>query len=92
MAQTLLKRSFIWGEEKYVDFQVKNRDNRPAVVTEADFTLFKDFQIVQQGECEIDGSFVSALVDPPDVGKYLLEVRYTVPPETRKVKVVVECQ
>lgn len=89
MALTMLQRDFIWGEEKYVDIQVTSKVNRPVVVESADFTLYKDFQVVQQGKCEIDNAFVSALIKPPDVGQYLLEIRYTVPPETRKVKVVV---
>lgn len=89
MPLTMLQRDFIWGEEKYIDFQITSRVMQAVVVTAADFTLFKDFQIVQQGKCEIDGAYLSALIKPPDVGEYLLEVRYTVPPETRKVKVVI---
>lgn len=89
MPLTMLQRDFIWGEEKYIDIQVTSKVNRPVVVESADFVLYKDFQAVQQGKCEIEGAFVSALVKPPDVGQYLLEIRYTVPPETRKVKVAV---
>ena len=89
MALTMLQRDFIYGEEKYIDIQVTSKINRPVIVESADFVLYKNFQVVQQGKCEIDKSFVSALVKPPDVGQYLLEIRYTVPPETRKVKVVV---
>lgn len=89
MPLTMLQRDFIWGEEKYVDIQIASRLNRPVVIESADFTLYKDFQAVQQDKCEIDGAYVSALLKPPDVGQYLLEIRYTVPPETRKVKVIV---
>lgn len=89
MPLTMLQRNFIYGEEKYIDIQVASKVNRQVVIESADFALYKNFQVVQQGKCEIDGAIISTLVKPPDVGQYLLEVRYTVPPETRKVKVVI---
>ena len=90
MICTTPQRDFITGEQKYIDFRMESHSHRAITITDADYTLYNGEQIVATGKCKIDGKYVSVLLKAPDkTGTYLLEMRYTVPPETRKLKVVI---
>lgn len=89
MISTTPQRDFILGEEKYIDFRIASHKEQAVVVSDAYYNLYDGSQIVETGACEVDGSYVSALLKPPYAGTFLLEIMYTVPPETRKVKVVI---
>lgn len=85
----ILRRDFILGEKKYVKFKATSCDAVPVVVTGSTYQLTKDGVRVTSGFCETDGDKFMALVEPPEVGDYMLEVEYTVAPETRKVRVAI---
>ena len=44
----------------------------------------------QSGACEVEGNRIRALIEPQKTGNYTLEITYELPPETRKVRVMVD--
>lgn len=85
----MLRREFILGEKKYVEFKATSCDGIPVVITNATYVLLQNETIVSNGTCEVDGEKFTALIEPSARGEYVLEVTYTVPPETRKVRVAI---
>ena len=85
-------RSWILGEDKYVDLEIHSRQPGIAVIPRAEWSLTRAGEIKAEktGICEIDGSRISALIEPNQTGKYVLEITYEVPPETRKVRVTLD--
>ena len=81
--------SFIKGEKKYVQFLISSKKKEPIIITDATFTLTRNGEIVLYGECEIKDSTLLVLLDPVNIGSYQLEVTYTIPPEIRKVRCIV---
>lgn len=84
------KRDWILGEDKYIDLEVRSNQLGPIVILSASWELKKniDTDPEQTGTCEIDGAQISALVEPRETGVYTLEITYEIPPETRKVRVI----
>lgn len=87
--KVILRRDFILGEEKYVKFKATSCDNAPVVITSATYVLYKGDEAVTTGSCTVDGSEFMALIEPDEAGDFVLEVTYTVAPETRKVRVAI---
>lgn len=85
----MLQRDFILGEKKYVKFKATSCDNMPVVITAATYTLSCGDEVVSTGSCTVDGPEFMALICPDKVGDFVLEVEYTVAPETRKVRVAI---
>ena len=85
----MLQRDFILGEKKYVKFKATSCDESPVVITDAKYVLYKDEATVSYGACEVEGATFMALIEPTEVGDYMLDVEYTVAPETRKVRVAI---
>ena len=81
--------SFIKGEKKYVQFLVSSKKKEPIIITDATFTLTRNGEMVLNGNCEIEDSTILVLLDPVNIGSYQLEVTYIIPPETRKVRCMV---
>ena len=85
----MLRREFILGEQKYIKFEATSCDGMPVVITGASYTLSEGENIVDSGICMIDGAEILALIEPKNLGDYILEVTYHVAPETRKVRVAI---
>lgn len=87
------KRSWILGEDKYVELEVRRQQQPgPVVIPHAGWALVKHATGVteQAGVCDIEGGRISMLIEPQRVGLYTLEITYEVPPETRKVRVMLD--
>lgn len=84
------KRDWILGEDKYIELEVHSKQSGPIVIPSASWELKKnmDADPEQAGACEIDGALISVLVEPRETGVYTLEITYEIPPETRKVRVI----
>jgi LEA14-like dessication related protein len=85
----ILQRDFILGEKKYVKFKATSCDNLPIVITGAKYTLYADDVVIETGDCIVNGDEFMALIQPDRRGCLVLEVEYTVAPETRKVRVAI---
>ncbi len=44
----------------------------------------------QEGTCEVEKGRINVLVEPQQTGMYTLEITYEIPPETRKVRVILD--
>ena len=85
----ILQRDFILGEKKYIKFKATSCDGLPVVITGATYSLMKDDTQIASGDCIVDGGEFMALIEPTETGEFMLEVQYTVAPETRKVRVAI---
>ena len=81
---------FIRGEKKYIQFLISSKKKEPVIITDATYTLTRNNETVISGDCIIEGSTLLVLLDPVNIGSYQLEVTYTIPPETRKVRCVID--
>lgn len=81
---------FIKGEEKYIQFQISSKKKEPIIITGATYILARNNEVVASGDCTIEDSTVLVLLELVNVGSYQLEVTYTIPPETRKVRCVID--
>ncbi len=86
------KRSWILGEDKYVDLEVRSTQPGIVVIPKAEWVLRRNgvTEVEQMGTCEVNGTFISTLVEPQQIGTYTLEITYEVPPEIRKVRVILD--
>lgn len=80
---------FIRGEKKYIQFLISSKKKEPVIITDATYTLTRNDEVIR-GNCEIKDSTLLVLLDPVNIGSYQLEVTYTIPPETRKVRCVID--
>ena len=81
---------FIKGEKKYIQILISSKKKEPIIITSATYTLTRNNEVVISGDCEIKDSTLLVLLDPVSIGSYQLEVTYTIPPETRKVRCVID--
>ena len=81
---------FIKGEKKYIQFLITSKKREPIIITNATFILTRNDEVILNGKCEIEGSTVLVLLDPVNIGSYILEVTYTIPPEVRKARCVID--
>lgn len=85
-----LKKNFMLGERKFVSFEVTSKDE-DFIITNATYELSYNGEIIDSGNCEINGHELSVLLtSPEEKGTYLLKVFYEIPPEIRGVEVVVD--
>lgn len=81
---------FIFGERKYVWFDIRASGETGFTIQNAKWKLKKGGKEVTSGSCEVDsGTTVRVLLDPPERGDFILEMSYEVPPELKKSEVVV---
>lgn len=85
----ILQRDFLLGEKKYIKFKATSCDDRPVFITNATYKLTKDERQIASGLCVVEGNEFMALVEPTEIGEFMLEVQYTVAPEIRKVRVAI---
>lgn len=81
---------FIRGEKKYIQFLVLSKKKEPVIITDATYTLIRNNEVVDNGICRIDGPAILVLLEISNFGSYQLEVTYTIPPETRKARCVID--
>ena len=81
-------KKFVIGETKYIEVEVKSRDNTEFTITSAAWVLEFMGDEVEKGSAEIDGHLLSVLLTAPNkAGDYVLTIWYNVPPETLAVEV-----
>ncbi|MEA5136428.1 MAG: hypothetical protein VB035_09875 [Candidatus Fimivivens sp.] len=81
---------FALGEQRYLEFEIRpRRTNDTVVITAASWELQKNGTTIETGNCEVDGKTIRALIAPADKGVYQLELSVTVPPETRKERLMI---
>ena len=76
---------FFLGEKKYVNFSVISAKEEQVVIPEATYVLKKDDVVEDSGNCTIQNNVISVLLEPAEAGQYVLNVTYSIPPETRIV-------
>lgn len=81
---------FIKGEKKNIQFLISSKTKQPIIITDATYTLTRNNEVIVSGNCDMNGSILSVLLELMNVGSYQLEVTYTIPPETRKVRCVID--
>ncbi len=80
---------FMQGEQRYLEFEIiPRRQNDAVVITAASWELLQNGTAVDGGACEVDGRAIRALIAPAGPGVYQLELAVTVPPETRKERLM----
>lgn len=80
---------FALGEQRYLEFEIRPcRANDTVVVTEAGWSLLQNGEAADSGPCEVDGRIIRTLIAPAEKGVYQLELSVTVPPETRKERLM----
>ncbi|WMJ82726.1 hypothetical protein ACS3UN_02230 [Oscillospiraceae bacterium LTW-04] len=80
---------FVLGEQRYLEFEVRpRRTDDTVVITEATWSLQQNGATVEAGNCKVDGKIVRALIAPANKGMYQLDLSVTVPPETRKERLM----
>ena len=85
-----LKKHFMLGERKFVNFEVTGK-TEDFIITSATYELSYNGEVIDSGECEIDGHEISVLLtSPEEKGTYILKIFYEIPPEIRGIEVVVD--
>lgn len=85
-----LKKHFMLGERKFVNFEVTSK-NEDFVITSATYELSYGGEVIDSGNCDIDGHEISVLLtSPEEKGTYILKIFYEIPPERRGIEVVVD--
>lgn len=85
-----LKKRFLLGERKFVNFEVTSRKG-DFVITSATYTLTYNGEVIDSGECMIEGHELSVLLTSPEErGTYDLKIFYEIPPEIIGVEVVID--
>ena len=80
---------FMQGEQRYLEFEIRpKRQNDTVVITEAAWALLQNGGTVDDGNCDVDGKIIRTLIAPTEKGVYQLELSVTVPPETRKERLM----
>lgn len=86
--------NFIYGERKYITAVIKSSIDQAFAITTAKYELQKvDGEHIADGNCDIvdkNGTKeISALIEPPAIGTYVLYFTYTIPPEIYKRRVTI---
>lgn len=85
-----LKKHFMLGERKFIDFEVTSK-NEDFIITSATYELSYNGEVIESGDCVIDGHGLSVLLtSPEEKGTYIMKVFYEIPPERRGIEVVVD--
>lgn len=77
---------FYVGESRIVRLRIHARDNAPFTIREATWELKGSYETEAQGECEIEGDVISAMIEPQKRVTYRLYFTYKVAGE-----VLMEC-
>lgn len=80
---------FILGEQKYIDFTVTSKTDEVFVIASANYELKDGSEIISSGQCDLEDKTISVLLEPLKRGRFILEISYVIPPETRKARVLI---
>lgn len=85
---------FILGERKYVTAVIKSCIDQTFTITEAKYELQSTTgEHIADGNCDVvdrNGTKeISALIEPPAMGTYILYFTYAIPPEIYKRRVTI---
>ncbi len=85
----MLQRNYILGERKPIKLRATSCDGEPVIITSALYRLYRGDTLLTAFPCDIRGPEITAMIEPPAVGDYILEIEYTIAPEVRKVRVFI---
>lgn len=74
---------FLLGESRPLEFEITHANGEPFVISEATYELYKDNEIIEQGNMIISDHIISIVVTPEARGFYLLKFMYTIGNSTR---------
>lgn len=80
---------FILGEKKLIEFEITSLKGETVVVASAEWSLTKQGEDVDRGECTVDGKTLEILLEPGEIGTYELTITYKIAPEVRKARCIV---
>lgn len=81
---------FILGEKKLIEFEITSLKGETVVVLSAEWSLTKQGEEVDHGDCTIDGgNTLEMLLAPDEIGTYELTITYRIAPEVRKARGIV---
>lgn len=72
----MINLSLYLGEYRNLMVTLSNKDGTDFIVQRASYTLSKDGETVDSGDCVVDGKKLIIYLDPRDVGFHVLE--YTI--------------
>lgn len=82
MARNCTRRYYYKGEARVIEWDIKPLlPDTPLVITQAKYNVYKDNNLIETGEMNIDDTVVSMLFKAENLGEYLITVFVTVPPE-----------
>lgn len=82
--------NFILGERKIIQFEVvSTKKNEAVIITDAAWALTRQGATVLSGSCTIENNIMEILLEPDQEGTFELMITYTIAPEVRKVRCVV---
>ena len=73
-----------------MQFLISSKKKEPLIITEATYNLLHNDETVSSGKCEVADSKVMVLLELEEYGSYVLEVTYTIAPETRKARCLID--
>lgn len=83
----LTELNFILGEKKIIQFEViSTKKDERVVITEAKWSLSREGQRQQAGDCIVHENRIEVLLEPEQEGRHELTITYTIPPEVRKAR------
>lgn len=74
---------FLLGESRELEFEITHINNEDFIIREATYELYKENEIVEQGDMLIDDHIISVVFTPEERGFYLLKFMYSVADTTR---------
>mgnify|MGYP003304265337 CR=1 FL=1 len=74
---------FLLGESRALEFEITHQNNEPFVIREAKYELFKNNELVDEGDMVITDHILSVVFTPEERGFYLFKFLYTIGNATR---------
>lgn len=84
-----MRVDFYAGERRHVEVLIHTTDGSPFTIRNAKWTLEYSGEIESNGECEINGHIIDALISPQKRTTYILRMKFEVADEKREEKVEV---
>lgn len=74
---------FLLGESRSLEFEITHANNEQFIITEATYEMYKDNEIIEEGNMTISDHILSIVFTPEERGFYLLKFMYTIGNATR---------
>lgn len=75
--------NFLIGESRALEFEITHRKDEAFEIRDAKYELYKNNELVEEGDMIISGTVLSHIFSPEERGFYLFKILYTVGEETR---------